>query len=257
MSDLHVKYLLVGGGLASSAAAQAIRSADRDGSVLLVGQEINRPYRRSALSRGYLLRRVAKDELFTLPPDWFERNAVTLRTGRRVSHLDTARQAATLDSGEEVSYDRLLLATGAVPRPLDAPGVRLPNLFYFRGIEDADRVHHAAEKARQEGRPHERGRGRAVVIGGGPLGLELVATLARMDMAVDLVVAQDRPLHRFAGETAGRLLVAHLQKHGVAVHLNAPALRARPPPTSRDFTRRALMVAQRAAPAGRTRGPVH
>src|SRR5881394_1103436 len=167
MSDIHVKYLLIGGGLASSAAAQAIRRADTEGSVLLVGQEINRPYRRTGLAGPYLLRQVGRDALFTLAPHWFERNAVTLRTGRRVSHLDTARQAATLDSGEEVSFDSALLATGAIPRSLDVPGARLPNLFYLRAVEDADRILNAVDKARREGRAHERGRGRVVVIGGG------------------------------------------------------------------------------------------
>jgi 3-phenylpropionate/trans-cinnamate dioxygenase ferredoxin reductase component len=225
MSDLHVKYLLVGGGLASSAAAQAIRSLDRKGSVLLVGQEINRPYRRTALSKTFLLRQANRESLYALPPDWYERNDVALRTGRRVSNLDTSRQAATLDSGEEVSFDRVLLATGAVPKPLEVPGARLPNLFYLRAVEDADRIHHAIDKARQEGRPHERGRGRAVVIGGGTLGVDLAVTFATLGLAVDLAVAQDRPWHRFTGENGGRLLAGHLQKNGVAVHLNAPALR--------------------------------
>ena len=225
MSDLHVKYLLVGGGQASSAAAEAIRAVDREGSALLVGQEINRPYRRSALSSGYLARQVGREAMFALPPDWYERNGVSLRTGRRVSHLDTSRQAATLDSGEEVSFDRMLLATGAVPRLLDAPGARLPNLFYLRTVEEADRIYHAADKARHEGRVHERGRGRVTVIGGGTLGVTLAATFATLGLGVDLAVAQDRPLYRFAGENAGRLLVARLQKHGVVVHLNAPATR--------------------------------
>jgi NADPH-dependent 2,4-dienoyl-CoA reductase/sulfur reductase-like enzyme len=225
MSDLHVKYLLVGGGLASSAAAQAIRAVDPKGSVLLVGQEINRPYRRTALSKTFLLRQAGRESLYALPADWYESHGVALRTGRRVSHLDTARQAATLDSGEEVSFDHALLATGAVPKPLEVPGARLPNLFYLRTVEDADRLHHAIDKARHEGRPHERGRGRAVVIGGGTLGVELAVTLAALGLAVELAVAQDRPWHRFTGENGGRLLAGHLQKNGVAVHLNAPALR--------------------------------
>src|SRR6476661_2329090 len=157
MSDLHVRYLLVGGGVASSAAAGAIRQRDREGSLLLVGQEINRPYQRTALSGRYLLRRVSRDSLFMMPPDWYERNGVALRTGTRVSHLDTARQAAILGSGEEVSYDRLLLATGATPRPLEIPGSRLPNLYYLRTLEDADRLHHAVETAKLNGRRHERG----------------------------------------------------------------------------------------------------
>jgi NADPH-dependent 2,4-dienoyl-CoA reductase/sulfur reductase-like enzyme len=225
MSNLHVKYLLVGGGLASSAAAQAIRSVDREGSVLLVGQEINRPYRRTRLAGDYLLRQAGREVLHTLPPHWFEHNGVALRTGRRVSHLDTARHAATLDNGEEVSFDTVLLATGAVPRALDVPGARLPNLFYLRTVEDADRIHNAVDKARREGRPHERGRGRVAVIGGGTLGVQLAATFTKLDLAVDMVAAQERPWQRFAGENAGRLLAAHLQKHGVAVHLGAPAVR--------------------------------
>src|SRR4029453_14620333 len=104
MSDLHVKYLLVGGGLASSAAAQAIRERDREGAVLLVGQEINRPYHRTPLSGAYLRGEGPGAPLFTRPPYWFERPRVPLRPGPRVSHLDTARQAAILGSGEEVSY---------------------------------------------------------------------------------------------------------------------------------------------------------
>ena len=225
MGDLHVKYLLVGGGVASSAAAEAIRAVDREGSVLLVGQEINRPYRRTALSNDYLLRRTPHASLFTLTPDWFERNVVELRTGRRVSHVDTGRQSATLDNGQEVSFDRMLLATGATPRPLDVPGSRLPNLFYLRTIEDAERLHNAIDKARHEGRAHERGRGRVVVIGGGLMGVELACTFVQLGLAVDLLVAQPRAWHRFAGENAGRLLESQLQKHGVRVHLNAPAVR--------------------------------
>ena len=225
MSDLHVKYLLVGGGLASSAAAQAIRAVDTEGSVLLIGQEINRPYRRTRLASDYLLRHLGRDSLHTLPAQWFERNGVALRTGRRVSHLDTARQAATLDSGEEVSFDKALLATGAVPRALEMPGSRLPNLFYLRTVEDADRIHNAVDKARREGRAHERGRGRVTVIGGGTLGVHLAATFTKVDLAVELVVAHDRPWHPFVGENAGRLVAAHLQKRGVNVHLNAPAVR--------------------------------
>ncbi len=225
MSDLHVRYLLVGGGAASSAAAAAIRERDREGSVLLVGQEINRPYRRTALSSAYLLRRAPRETLFALPADWYEQNGVALRTGTRVSHLDTSRQAAILGSGEEVSYDKLLLATGAVPRPLDIPGARLPNLFYLRTLEDADRLYHAVETARQNGRRHDRGRGTVAVIGGGLLGVELAATLTHLGMAVELIVAQPHPLARFAGDNAGRLVGSYLQKHGVNVHLSAPAQR--------------------------------
>src|SRR5438552_1506154 len=104
MSALHVKYLLVGGGLASSAAAEAIRARDAEGALLMVGQEINRPYHRPPLSKEFLRREKTHDDLFTHPTEWFAKNHVDLRTARRVSHLDTARHSVTLDSGEEVAY---------------------------------------------------------------------------------------------------------------------------------------------------------
>src|SRR3954453_18690777 len=104
MSNLHVKYLLVGGGVASSSAAQAIREIDAEGAVLLVGQEVNRPYHRPPLSKHYLRRQTDRGELFTLPTGWFAERQVELRTGRRVVQLDTARQVAFLDDGEEVAY---------------------------------------------------------------------------------------------------------------------------------------------------------
>src|SRR3712207_270314 len=129
MSNLHVKYLLVGGGLASWSAARAIRERDAEGSVLLVGQEINRPYHRPPLSKAFLRREAARESLFAVEPGWFEANRVELRTGRRVAHLDTTRGAATLDNGQEVSFDKLLLATGASPVPLAASGAHLPNIF--------------------------------------------------------------------------------------------------------------------------------
>src|SRR5688572_25013088 len=101
MTALHVKYLLVGGGVASTAAARAIRSLDADGSMLVVGQEVHRAYLRPMLSRRYLRKELTREELYLDNPNWFEQHHVDLRTGRRVSRIDPPRSAATLDSGEE------------------------------------------------------------------------------------------------------------------------------------------------------------
>jgi len=225
MSHLHVKYLLAGGGITSSAAAVAIRCLDSANSVLMIGQEINRPYHRPPLSKGYLRRQERHDDLFTLPPDWFDKNHVELRTGRRVAHLDTARSAATLDDGSEISYDNLLLATGASANRLTLPGASLPNIFYIRTIDDIERLGHAIDKAKAEGRTHARGRGRVAVIGGGILGVEMTGTLAMLGLGVDLVVGPKHPWHRFAGEPAGRYVARYLQRHGVNVHNSRRAAR--------------------------------
>src|SRR5690348_1014860 len=165
MSNLHVKYLLVGGGVASSSAAHAIRQIDPEGAVLLIGQEVNRPYHRPPLSKQYLRRQSDRGQLSSLPIGWFPEHHVELRTGRRVVQLDTARQVAFLNDGEEITYDRLLLATGSSPVQLEVPGAALPNVFYLRTIEDADRLLNAIDKAKHEGRPNHRGgHGRVAVI---------------------------------------------------------------------------------------------
>lgn len=225
MSDLHVKYLLIGGGVASSEAAQAIRKLDREGDLLLVGQEINRPYNRPPLSKEFLRGEVGREALFTLSSQWFVNNHVQLRTGRRISHLDTARSHVTLDNGEGISFDRLLLAIGGGAAPLNVPGAEMPNLFYLRTLADSERLQHAVEKAKKEGRTHPRGRGRAVVIGAGVLGVELAGSLSRLGLHVELVESGDYPWRRFAGEITGKCVGRILQKHEVIVHTRAPVTR--------------------------------
>ena len=220
MNTPHVKYLLVGGGAAASAAAEAIRQRDPQGSMLLVSQEVNRPYHRPALHREYLSRQRSRADLSYFPVGWLPENHVDLRTGRRVACLDTSRASATLDNGEEVSYDKLLLAVGATPKTLTIPGGDLPNVFYLRTVEDADRLHNAVEQALEEGRRHARGvgRGKAAVIGAGLLGVELAATLNEMGLHVDLIVGHAHPWHHIAGDATGAFVARHLEKSGIAVH---------------------------------------
>jgi 3-phenylpropionate/trans-cinnamate dioxygenase ferredoxin reductase subunit len=225
MNNLHVKYLLVGGGLASSTAAQAIRELDREGSILLVAQEVTRPYHRPPLSKEYLLRQKTKAELFTQEPGWFEKHGIELRTGRRVAHLDASRMTAIVTTGEAISFDKLLIATGATPAPLHVPGTDLPNLFYVRTLDDIELLHHAIDKALREGRPHDRGRGRVAVIGAGLLGTELAASFTQLGLSVDLLLSRAHPWDKFAGENTGRFLALYLEKRGVQVRPESRPLR--------------------------------
>src|SRR5438046_1269720 len=110
MNSVHVKYLLVGGGLAASSAAQAIRKLDPAGELMMIAAERIGPYHRPPLSKEYLRqsRRGDRSTLFTLPSGWYAENHVRLRTGLRASGLDTARRTLALESGEEISFDELL-----------------------------------------------------------------------------------------------------------------------------------------------------
>ena len=223
MSSVHVKHLLIGGGLATSAAVTAIRKLDPRGEILIVAAEKVRPYNRPPLSKDFLRKQTLKSELFTLPVNWFSDNRVQLRTGLRASHLDTARRVVTLESGQEVSFDTLLLATGLSPLHLRIPGADFPNVHYVRTIDDVERLHNAIDKAKREGTKHESGtgRGRVAVIGGGVLGVELAASLRQLGLAVDLLISKPHPWNKFAGEHTGGFLVRYLESHGVTVHTSS------------------------------------
>ena len=218
----HVKYLLVGGGLAASAAAQAIRDRDSAGSLLVVGQEILRPYHRPPLSKTLLRGEVSKADLLAQPVGWFPQHAAQLVTGRRATTLDAGRQRVGFDDGSIVQYDELLLAFGGMVAPLEIPGAGLPGLYYLRSLADAESLVTRAKTAAVEGRPQPNGRGRAVVIGGGTLGVETAASLRRRGLWVDLVMKSERPWPGVAGETAGRWIASLLEGEGVNVHADNP-----------------------------------
>jgi 3-phenylpropionate/trans-cinnamate dioxygenase ferredoxin reductase subunit len=225
MSGLHVKYLIVGGGLAGAAAARAIRAIDPQGELVIIGREANAPYHRPPLSKTYLRRQSRREELFVQPAGWYAEQRVQLRSGARAAHLDVPRRVVTLESGEGIGFDNLLLATGMSPLHLTAPGADLPNVLYLRTLEDAERLGHAIDKAKSEGTKHATGRGRVTVIGGGALGVEMAATLTQMNLHVDLLAAHEHPWDKFAGANTGKFLSHYLEKHGVTVHPNRRPLR--------------------------------
>jgi 3-phenylpropionate/trans-cinnamate dioxygenase ferredoxin reductase subunit len=208
----HVKYLIAGGGVAGSAAVEAIRRHDPVGSVLFVGQEVNRPYNRPGLSKGFLLRRTSRADLTALPVGWYAERHVELRTGQRVTRVDAARTCVTLDSGEEISFDKLLLATGASNKPLRIPGAELPNIYSLRTIGDAERLLNAIDIAKANGQ------GSCCVIGGGLLGTELAATIAQAGLHVDLIESGETPWPALTNGITGQYIARLLEGHGVAVH---------------------------------------
>ncbi|HEY7120853.1 MAG TPA: NAD(P)/FAD-dependent oxidoreductase, partial [Tepidisphaeraceae bacterium] len=229
MTKHHVKYLLVGGGIASSAAAEAIRGRDREGEVLLITLESTRPYLRPPLSKEALRNHLPRAALFSHAHGWYTERHIELRTSRRVTHLDTARHAVILDDGKEISFDNLLLATGASPKHLTIPGHDLPSLHYLRTFDDLERLHHAVEKAKAEGHRQTRAgsthRGRVAVIGSGLLGVELAASLTQLGLEVDLLIKGEHPWSRFAGETTAKWVSRFLELHNVAVRPNGAPLR--------------------------------
>ncbi|HEY2674049.1 MAG TPA: FAD-dependent oxidoreductase, partial [Rugosimonospora sp.] len=106
-------FVIVGASLTGAKAAEALRDAGFAGKIVLIGEEIERPYERPPLSKGYLQGKDPRDGAYVHAEDWYAEHDVTLRLGVRVTALDPVAHALTLDGVESVGYDKLLLATGS------------------------------------------------------------------------------------------------------------------------------------------------
>jgi 3-phenylpropionate/trans-cinnamate dioxygenase ferredoxin reductase component len=201
MSDRHVDHLLIGGGIASATCARALRENGAEGSVLLVGRELDPPYHRPPITKGYLGGTQGRDEAYIELPD-----DVELLTRTSVMALDTAGKTATLSTKETVSYTSALLATGAMVRRLPIDGAQLDGLHHLRALANADALRRDAEAAE-----------RVVCVGGSYVGCEVAATLAAAGKRVTILLLEEEPLERAFGLQAGAWVRSVLEAHGVEV----------------------------------------
>ncbi|HEX2220976.1 MAG TPA: FAD-dependent oxidoreductase [Candidatus Limnocylindria bacterium] len=209
MTLRHFDVLLIGGGVAAARCARTLRRRRHEGTILLVGEEPTLPYNRPPLSKE-LLRDGAPDDLVLAEPEsWYERQAVELLTGRRVTALDTGARIAALDTGERVAFGRCLLATGGEPRRPPIPGAE--GAFLLRTLRDARAI---SRRALEIGPG-----GRAVVIGGGFIGVEVSASLAALGLGVTMVELAPQPWGGALGEVVGDWATENLRRAGVHVRL--------------------------------------
>jgi 3-phenylpropionate/trans-cinnamate dioxygenase ferredoxin reductase subunit len=137
------QFVIVGGGLAGAKAVETLRAEGFGGSVVLIAAEVDRPYERPPLSKGYLLGKDPRDNAFVHPSAWYGEQGIDLRTGTRVVRLQPGAHEVELDTGERLPYTKLLLATGSYPRKLDVEGANLTGVTYLRRLGDSDRLRSA------------------------------------------------------------------------------------------------------------------
>ncbi len=125
MSDKRT-MVVVGASLAGARAAETLRDEGFEGGVVLIGAETERPYERPPLSKGYLQGKAERDAVYVHEEVFYDDNDIELRTATRVTAVAPDDRVVVLESGEHLAYDRLLLATGSEPRPLEVPGAGLP-----------------------------------------------------------------------------------------------------------------------------------
>ena len=199
--------VVVGGGLAGAKTAESLRGWGYDGGILLVTDEPVRPYERPALSKSYLRGRSGFDDTAVHPETWYADHDVDLAVSTRVLAIDPAARQVALEPGGAVGYHRLLLATGARPRRLTAPGSDLDGVFHLRTVADADAIRAAVVPGR-----------RVVVVGAGWIGTEVAASLRRLGAEVALVFRSPVPFTRSLGAEIGTVLAQVHAEHGVELH---------------------------------------
>lgn len=206
MSD-RTDVLVIGAGQAGAALVAKLRALGHRGTITLIGAEPAPPYQRPPLSKAYLLGEVPAERLFLRPEEFYAQNEITLRLGTPVATIDPGAREVTLAGGERLAYGDLVLATGSAPRRLPAAiGGALPGVFTLRDLADVDAM-----------RPHLRPGARAVVVGGGYIGLEGAAVARKLGLDVTVLEMAPRILQRVAcAETSDYFRALH-QAHGVTI----------------------------------------
>lgn len=202
-------YIIIGAGVAGTAAAAAIREHDPRGRIVLLGDEELPLYSRIRLPE-YLAGRVERERLVIRKPQWYSDQQINLMTGTRAESIDAQAGRVLLSGGSALPYDRLLLATGAgcwIPR---VPGRELPGILTVRTVADVDRLKSAAA-----------GQKTAVVVGGGLLGLEMASALANIGPEVTVVEVAPWLLPRQLDREGGELLQRILEKRGIRFFVGA------------------------------------
>lgn len=208
-------YLIVGGGMAGARTAEALRELGCDGRVILVGAELEVPYERPPLTKGFLAGTAPRENLAVMAARWYAEHDVDLELGTAAVSLDAHGASVTLADGRRLGYHRLLIATGSQPRRLDVPGTDLDGLFYVRDVGDSQRL-----RAELTGRPRP-----VVIIGGGWIGLEVAAVARTMGHDVTVVEPGPAPLQGALGAELGGFFARVHRDHGVTFRLRTGVAR--------------------------------
>ena len=201
-------FVILGAGAAGNAAAQSLRQNGYEGRILMISAESELPYDRPNLDKDYLSGD-AKDEWMPLRSEkFFQNRGIDLMLGRQVLKVDVGSRSIVFEKGENLSYDRLLLATGSTARKLNVPGESLSNIFTVRSYADSRSVVKACEKA-----------SRAAIIGASFIGLESAASLRKRGLQVAVVAPVTEPFEQVFGQEIGKMFRQFHEENGVEFHL--------------------------------------
>jgi 3-phenylpropionate/trans-cinnamate dioxygenase ferredoxin reductase component len=199
-------FLLIGGGLATGKCVEELRKRGADGSIVVVGREPEPPYERPPLSKEYLRGEAKREDAYVNQHEWYEENGVELLSKTNVMSLDPRERTAKLQDGEEVKFDKALVATGANVNILRVDRCELEGIHYLRTFGNSDAIRENAANAEH-----------VVLIGGSYIGCEVAASLTAKGAKCTIVMMEDVTLSRTFGDELGRYFQDVLTDHGIEV----------------------------------------
>jgi 3-phenylpropionate/trans-cinnamate dioxygenase ferredoxin reductase subunit len=204
VEDTAETIVIIGGGMAGGNAAVTLREDGFAGRLVLISREAEIPYGRPPLSKTYLRSEEDLSGWYVKPAAWYREHDVELLGESNVAAIDPEAHTVKFDSGVELEYHKLLIATGGRNRALDVPGAELAGIHYLRTVAECDAIKQEAIAGR-----------RAVIVGMGFIGCEVAASLTQLGLAVTTIFPGPAPLERVLGaDVAGALADIH-RRHGV------------------------------------------
>ena len=201
------KYVIIGGGAAGVAAAEAIRQIDQNGSLTIVSDEKHTLYSRVMLSKpNFFLGKIPFDQVYLKGDDWYRENRINFLGGQTASSVDGVNKIISLTTGEKLPYEKLLLAIGVRARTLNVPGAGQSGGHYFRTLEDGKKIMADLKTGKT-----------AVVVGGGFISFEMADLLKLAGLDTTIILREAYFWEPILDEASGLMIENSITKNGLKI----------------------------------------
>jgi NADPH-dependent 2,4-dienoyl-CoA reductase/sulfur reductase-like enzyme len=195
--------------VAGYAAKELAERGLKPGELAIISSDSALPYERPPLSKGFLAGKDTADGILINQAEWYREHGIDVKLRTLVAKVDANSKSLKISSGEQINFENLLIATGAQPRKLDGAGSDLAGVFYLRSMSDSETIRSKAADAKK-----------AVVIGGGFIGMEVASVLAQKNIETTLVIREDRVWSRVFSPEISAFFDNYYSSRGVRIVKN-------------------------------------
>ena len=209
---IQTKYLIIGGGIAGTSAAESIRTVDKNGSIIIVSDEPYLMYSRIMLSKpSYFLDQIPEERIFLKNDKWYDSQEIELISGKKAISLDAQNKIIKLFDGSELQYEKLLLATGSNPRKWNVSGGEKDGVFSLRILEDCKKIKNHLQKEVK----------RVALVGGGFISFEMCDLLCEKGLNVTLILRESHYWEPILDEASGKIIEKAFVDGGIKIFYNS------------------------------------